>query len=127
MPRICPNDGSALVAEKMAGEEIDRCPECRGTYFDAGELPAVMGMARCLQSIELQEPEIETVSTAERERVMLCPADGTWMTAHDFAMTTVDVCDQCRGVWLDDGELTALRIANASIRENLQLYIRLGE
>ena len=38
----CPTgDGGKLESFDLGGVEIDRCPDCRGLYFDAGELRAV--------------------------------------------------------------------------------------
>lgn len=33
----CPKDGADLVTEDYQGVQIDRCPECRGMWLDAGE------------------------------------------------------------------------------------------
>lgn len=33
----CPKCGAALAAEEYHGIEIDRCTECDGIWFDAGE------------------------------------------------------------------------------------------
>jgi hypothetical protein len=33
----CPKDGARLEVVTFQGIEIDRCPECLGTWFDAGE------------------------------------------------------------------------------------------
>ncbi len=36
---------------------------------------------------------------------MKCPADGTTLTMADRSGVEIDYCPQCRGVWLDRGEL----------------------
>ena len=36
---------------------------------------------------------------------MLCPIDGTQMVMSDRNGVEIDYCPQCRGVWLDRGEL----------------------
>lgn len=36
---------------------------------------------------------------------MLCPIDGTQLVMADRAGVEIDYCPQCRGVWLDRGEL----------------------
>lgn len=36
---------------------------------------------------------------------MKCPVDGTTLTMADRAGVEIDYCPQCRGVWLDRGEL----------------------
>ena len=36
---------------------------------------------------------------------MRCPIDGTTLVIADRAGVEIDYCPQCRGVWLDRGEL----------------------
>jgi Zn-finger nucleic acid-binding protein len=36
---------------------------------------------------------------------MLCPIDGTQLVMADRQGVEIDYCPQCRGVWLDRGEL----------------------
>ncbi len=36
---------------------------------------------------------------------MQCPIDGTQLVMTDRAGVEIDYCTQCRGVWLDRGEL----------------------
>lgn len=34
----CPKCGSGLIEESYRGSLIDRCPDCDGLWFDAGEI-----------------------------------------------------------------------------------------
>lgn len=54
-------------------------------------------------AIELKEPGREP----ERNRVtsMLCPVCKVTLTMADRQGVEIDYCPQCRGVWLDRGEL----------------------
>jgi uncharacterized protein len=36
---------------------------------------------------------------------MLCPVDGSTLTMSERSGVEIDYCPQCRGVWLDRGEL----------------------
>ena len=49
------------------------------------------------------------------------------MERKDYGGITVDVSKDCTGVWLDDGELFSLKTTENHIKENLKLYIRLGQ
>ena len=44
---------------------------------------------------------------------MLCPADGTTLTMSERSGIEIDYCPQCRGVWLDRGELDKIIERNA--------------
>jgi uncharacterized paraquat-inducible protein A len=37
----CPKCGADLKVELLRGIEVDRCEECSGVWFDAGELEAI--------------------------------------------------------------------------------------
>ena len=39
---------------------------------------------------------------------MLCPIDGSTLTMSERSGIEIDYCPQCRGVWLDRGELEKL-------------------
>ena len=44
----CPKCGHEMEEIEMAGLKVDRCPECEGIFFDAGELEILL---------EAQEPK----------------------------------------------------------------------
>lgn len=44
----CPKCGHEMEEVEMAGLKVDRCPECEGIFFDAGELEILL---------EAQEPK----------------------------------------------------------------------
>ncbi|MET4128830.1 zf-TFIIB domain-containing protein [Roseovarius sp. MBR-6] len=47
---------------------------------------------------------------------MQCPIDGTALVLADRAGVEIDYCPQCRGVWLDRGELDKI-IDRSSVPE----------
>lgn len=126
-PRTCPACGAPLQSRTLHGQDIDRCPSCRGVYFDAGELEAVVGLVREFEQVELTEPEIESARAREPSRTLRCPADGEEMEKYEIGGEVVDRCARCSGIWLDDGEVAALKLAEQHIRSYIDLYIRLGQ
>jgi hypothetical protein len=38
----CPKCGGSLGAEAFHGIQIDRCPDCHGMWFDAGEIDLIL-------------------------------------------------------------------------------------
>jgi hypothetical protein len=42
-PRACPVDRQTLGKEIVHGVIIDRCPQCKGVWLDAGELERING------------------------------------------------------------------------------------
>ena len=56
--------------------------------------------------IELKEPGREPErNRADRGALMLCPVCKVALTMADRQGVEIDYCPQCRGVWLDRGEL----------------------
>ncbi len=46
---------------------------------------------------------------------MQCPIDGTQLVMTDRSGVEIDYCPQCRGVWLDRGELDKIIERSAAI------------
>ena len=42
----CPADGAALRKTRSGEILLDRCPVCKGVWFDAGELEAIQAAAK---------------------------------------------------------------------------------
>lgn len=84
-------------------------------------------MVRLFLELELEEKDIPSTAAGKTERLISCPADGQLMKPKDFSVVVVDICDECGGVWLDGGEIAALKLAENNIRHNHDLYIRLAQ
>ena len=88
-------------ALKETGVRVDCCPTCHGMWFGIGELQSQ------LESIDEGEfiPPADARVTDRR-----CPACSIPMTAFEYLRTGVeiDLCETCRGVWLDVGVLRKL-------------------
>lgn len=117
-------DRPYLASERHhVGFELERCPVCHGTFLDAGELEALenagdrrarsdpaqrAGLVRRALSQGRRPEDV----AAEAERTPLdCPACDGPMLEREWGIGTmvrVDVCLECRGVWLDEGELETL-------------------
>lgn len=106
------------------GVEMDRCPSCGGVFLDQGELEKIESAARrekmrwsgteipaMIQRAYQQAHRPDAPSAAEERQPLDCPrCDGT-MFEREWSIGTmvrVDVCIECRGVWLDGGELETL-------------------
>jgi len=95
--------------------------------LDKGELASLIRMVKFFREVTLEEKDIPSIAIEEVERQVECPVDKTLMEPTDFVMTVVDICPECGGVWLDGGEITTLKLAENNIRQNHDLYVRLGQ
>ncbi|MBN2532870.1 MAG: zf-TFIIB domain-containing protein [Spirochaetales bacterium] len=125
--RKCPSCNMELKEMQYHKQTVDMCPTCGGVFFDHGELETIVQIVDIFKDIELSEEEIDTVSRYEKERILLCPECNVELCAKEIAGEIIDVCPECRGIWLDKGEIIALKIAENHIKEYLNLYIRLAE
>lgn len=106
-----------------AGVEIDRCSGCGGVFLDHGELAKIQNAASQGDTKQTVAPTttIQRVYARGRERgagtdheaavALVCPACGGEMAGRNWGFGSevmVDTCIECRGVWLDFGELEAL-------------------
>ncbi len=101
----------ALVPERHAsGADIARCPSCRGAFASHEAMKTVdtfgyeaRGRASALEIMR-------RASTGPMPRIV-CPACAGETTRREWSFSTlvfVDVCVECRGVWMDGGELEAI-------------------
>ncbi len=124
--RKCFHCECELQEIKMEGELVDRCPECRGIFFDPGELESICKIVELFQIAKIDEEDIDTISDFEKNQHVTCPNDCSQMYNREVGGLTVDICPECKGIWLDGGEISALKLAEKHIKKNIQLYIRLG-
>lgn len=126
--RSCVHCGPQVQLEEVEFKEciVDRCQRCQGMYFDKGELESIFGLVDLYASVVLDEPEIDHVPDVEHFRNMPCPVDGALMNARSVGGVWLDICPTCSGIWVDGGEIAALKFAENQIKQNLNLYIRLG-
>ena len=102
----CPICNIALEKTLVAGVEIDNCPRCYGLFFDEYELSE----AKDAKDRNLRWLDIDLWREAEHFHVAsgkkMCPQDRMPMyeVRYGDSSIRVDVCNVCRGVWLDRGE-----------------------
>lgn len=109
----CPRTGSELKVIKVAGVELDFSTQCGGVWFDQAEL------ARFDES---HEEAGEALADLMRESKSLnldlnarlhCPKckDVVLMRRYYSPKKSIaiDECPSCSGIWLDAGELKAIR------------------
>ena len=99
------------LRERDVGEfTVDTCHGgCGGIWFDVAELELVGTRGAAALHRVWTHPQREVQQAAVR----LCPRcpqqvlDRKWFS--DAQQVEIDECPTCRGIWLDDGEFTAIR------------------
>ncbi|MCP6726437.1 MAG: zf-TFIIB domain-containing protein [Patescibacteria group bacterium] len=104
--KYCPTCNISLEKSFVAGVEVDNCPRCYGLFFEEYELAqAKDARDRDLRWLDIElwrDPEHFHVASGKK----MCPADRMPMyeVRYGDSSIRVDVCNVCRGVWLDRGE-----------------------
>lgn len=89
--------------------QLDDCPQCGGIWFDDGELKKLqsIGDELSLHSLEGHAKPDKDIITAESAS-KLCPICNERLTPYRYMYSSdvmLDECDECYGVWVQDGEL----------------------
>ena len=131
----CPKCGRELLEFTYQGIRIDQCSNCDGIWLDPGELELVKRARKgLLLSHELigkwvwaKERE-DTLSQDELEELKslaphLCPRCSSAMEEMQEHGVHVDRCTQCRGTWLDGGEIEAVAGTEHGVLAKLHTFL----
>lgn len=120
----CPIDNTSLIEEEYERSvKIDQCQSCSGMFLETWELKAIQANKGNYYKDEIKKlPDIidkAHLQAIEKHRPLInCPKCKTEDKAiemerreHGYcSQIMVDVCSNCSGVWLDDGEIKALEV-----------------
>jgi Zn-finger nucleic acid-binding protein len=108
---ICPTCKHTMVAVEYHNIELDYCNNCKGVWFDSGELDLL------LKSQSLEEPKaffdgiLNSQEAVSSEKKRMCPICGRKMkktAIGEQSRILIDVCRDRHGLWFDGGEVTQL-------------------
>jgi Zn-finger nucleic acid-binding protein len=95
-----------------AGASVDRCPSCLGVFASHEAMQRIDGASVTRRGGSKESPlELARRAAAPPTTAITCPACNGETTRREWRFSTfvmVDVCIECRGVWLDPGELEAI-------------------
>jgi Zn-finger nucleic acid-binding protein len=106
----CPNDGTRLERRSFHGTTIDFCDTCGGSYFDKGEIEALLEAG-----VGEQEFNTKQVNSFRdySSPVGTCPrCDGAMETVtrtSDYKEYHIYVCKDCRGIWMNKNIYQAIK------------------
>ncbi|RLC34812.1 MAG: hypothetical protein DRZ76_01915 [Candidatus Nealsonbacteria bacterium] len=125
---ICPLCKIGLQKAVVSGVEIDYCPNCLGLWFEEEEL-------RWAKDYKDRNLKWLDVDLWEREKDFkispgkkLCPRDRLPLYEVNYGDSNikVDVCNLCKGIWLDRGEFKKIiqYLKDEADREILNDYLK---
>lgn len=113
-----------LSGEGLTEEiELDQCFVCNGVWFDAGELEKYLAEKVTI----INSPSIGPKLRKEQdEKIGKCPRCGIDMIKKEAPKdpsVTIDFCEQCKGVWLDNTEIDRLEAAQMGFVNKIALTL----
>lgn len=107
----CPACFKQLTPEIEFGIELNECTHCGGIWFDEGELRQLRQFGEnAVVELDLAvSPSGEKIEIREKNRQ--CPLCSIYLDRYkyDYSSTIeLDSCSECGGIWVDDGELSAM-------------------
>ncbi len=91
--------------------ELDMCAECKGVWFDSGELELVLQTNQAESIDELIEEIRNSPDVKTNEKKRKCPICGKKMDKKNIGKDSevlIDACNKGHGLWFDGGEVIQL-------------------
>lgn len=130
----CPQCHALLKTIKYEGIEIESCSGCDGEWLDHDELKHVAQARDVLFDKEERRAvaaatKITGVKIEDVDRDLSCPKCSGQTDAINYGGDTgiiIDRCTDCRGIWLDSGELEKIQMLvegwNDGLEDDLKKY-----
>ncbi|PIE19753.1 MAG: hypothetical protein CSA65_01095 [Proteobacteria bacterium] len=105
----CPKCATPMRAEIHLGVEIDRCPDCKGLFFDAGELETILEQHG---GAGIDEAPFSNVASDHDLVPAVCPRCKQPMSGGlgPAKRLRIDRCEPCGATFLDQGELSTIQL-----------------
>lgn len=118
MAGMCPCCSSKLKRVIRQGFAVYRCESCHGYLITSERLQTI----KCLPTAPVKELKQEVLSESREDTKapLRCPECHHRMRKKMLkapASFQLDICDHCRMVWLDGGELARLQLAHRASQQ----------
>jgi Zn-finger nucleic acid-binding protein len=109
--KSCPRCGTGLNDTHVGNIHVDGCIGCGGVWFDARELSGLAhGSSGNLRILE--DRFWPGLTGLDKNDQAVCPNCSVALVQFEFPHSPgipLDGCLQCKGIWVDDGELAAIQ------------------
>ena len=122
MNLTCVKCTSVLDKARVGDVEVDLCPSCGGLWLDHGEMERLQkGNAASVDG--LRKALTGGAAAGLSDTATACPACPGQLKEVKLGKVHVDFCGQCRGVFLDKGELdqAVAAVKGSTLRQVLTL------
>jgi len=104
---LCPACQVPMRAVELPGFQADECRLCDGLWLDDQEPERLVCLASRPEHL-LEPLAFDDSQSVVPEGQRTCPRCSRCLALHEHAGVTLEVCPECRGLWLDRWELRRL-------------------
>lgn len=107
----CPDCKGELSEVDCKGIMINECVKCKGKWFDRGELRRAKDRAdEDLRWLDFDPFGDDARQLSKPSEGKICPKCSGMMLSLEYmdSKVVIDKCPNCRGIWLEPGELTKI-------------------
>ncbi|MCS6829567.1 MAG: zf-TFIIB domain-containing protein [Armatimonadota bacterium] len=105
---LCPDCRIEMQPQRYYGVTVDVCPACAGVWFDEAEI-RMLKQVDPLVLLTIEERAYPDVKYNPEETVnRRCPRCAILLRPFFYLYDSpveLDRCEQCHGIWIEDGEL----------------------
>ena len=108
---ICPACRHDMIVVEYHNIELDYCSNCKGVWFDSGELELLLESRGFGESKTFLDNVLHSPEASSPEKKLNCPICGHSMkkaAIGELPKTIIDICAREHGLWFDGGEVTQL-------------------
>lgn len=108
---ICPTCRNQMIVVEYHEVELDHCTNCKGIWFDSGELELLLKLVGAAEAPSLFDALIRSPQAITTEKKRKCPICNHKMkknSSHENPDLIIDVCERGDGLWFDGGEFALL-------------------
>lgn len=108
---ICPACQSRMIVLEYKQIELDYCPNCKGVWFDSGELELTLEQFNLKPDSAPGKSVLALKEAATDEKKHRCPVCRKTMRKEFIGSepkVLIDACPSGEGLWFDGGEVDAL-------------------
>ena len=128
----CPRCDTTLRTIDYEGVAIETCSSCGGEWLDDTELGHIVRIREETFSAEERRvlegaTRIPGIPVVDAERGIVCPTCSATTVPVNYGGDTgviIDRCPECRGIWLDGGELEKIQVLTEWWKDELPEDLR---
>lgn len=109
----CPGCLRPFRTLEVGSVQLAECPYCAGHWFGFDQLEGLSQLQNVPRRL-LNSYAISDRSVVRKEGERCCPHCAKALILLQLGRTTVEACTDCRGAWLEKGELKSILEARAS-------------